>query len=73
MEPGKGAVGGRGEETADADGTADALGQQDLVIFGAQRGHHQAKDVHEGAEKEQVAGPLPVVDAANDRSLGNQY
>ena len=57
---------GRVEDAAGAQRRADALGQQDLVVLRAQRGHHDAEDVQEGAHQQDVARAVAVVEGADD-------
>lgn len=57
------------EEGAVADGTADALGQEDLVVFRGDGGHHYAEDVEDGADEDDVAGAVVVEEDADEGAL----
>lgn len=48
-EPGADGVDAGVEERAGTNGAADALGQEELVVFGGDGGHHYAKDVEDSA------------------------
>ena len=62
--PGQGAN-GRQENYGHADGAADALAEQELVILRRKGGHHQPKDMHEGAAEHEQAEAVAVVDVAD--------
>ena len=61
-EPGADGGHGRVEDGGGAEGREDALGEDELVVFGGKRGHHEAEDVQEAANEEEVAGAVTVVD-----------
>ena len=65
-----GAHGGHGgiEDCGSADGGANALCEDELVVFGRDGGHHEAEDVQEGAAEEEVARAVVIVDLAENRS-----
>jgi 5-methylcytosine-specific restriction endonuclease McrA len=51
-----------------ADGGANSLAQQDLVILHGQAGHHQTKDMEESSCEQQRFGPVFIVDPADKGS-----
>jgi hypothetical protein len=47
------------------------LRQEDLVVFGADAGHHDAKNVHEAADQQQPSRAISIVDEADKHPLCN--
>ena len=54
----------RVEDGAHTDGAANRLCEEELVVFRAERGHHKAKDVHQGAREKDVARAKGVEEMA---------
>lgn len=69
VEPGHDGVGRGVEDGAGAQGAADALGQDELVVFLRDGGHHQAEDVEEGPAQEEPAGAEVVEERAEEGAL----
>lgn len=57
---------GRVQE-AETNGTADALGQEELVVLGCQGCHHESKDMHERAEQNERRRAISVKQEADGR------
>lgn len=71
LERGEGAL-TRLEKTRCADGRANTLGQEDLVVLGAQAGHHDAKHVEEAPDQEKQTWSVAVEVRANERPLDEE-
>ena len=59
-------TGTRVEYCAHANGAADRLREEKLIVFRAERGHHEAEDVHQGSCEQDVAGAKCVEEVAED-------
>jgi hypothetical protein len=70
VEPTRHGTDGGEEDDGNPHGTADALGQQELVVLRRDGRHHQAEHVHERTAYQEQPHAVPVVDAADD---GAQY
>jgi hypothetical protein len=70
MEPSGESAHRRVEDHTSSDRTADALSEDELVIFGGERCHHEAEDMEEGASKENPSRTIVVIQLADDRTLG---
>jgi hypothetical protein len=57
---------GRVQE-AETDGTADTLGQEELVILGCQGCHHESENVQEGADYNERRRAILVKQVADGR------
>jgi hypothetical protein len=68
-EPGADRVDRGVEDCACADGAADSLGEDKLVVLGREGGHHQAEDVEEGAKEQDPAGAIAVEEGSEDWAL----
>lgn len=66
VEPAAHAGDGREEDGGDANGAAHALRQKELVVLCGDGGHHETKDVQEGAGHEQPLGPVLVKQDADE-------
>lgn len=53
----------------DTEGGADSLRQENLIVLGADGGHHDAKDVEDGSHKDEIARTVSVVELSDDGSL----
>lgn len=53
----------------DAKCGADSLSQKDLIVLGADGGHHDAKDMEEGSHKDEMARTIIVVEFSDDGTL----
>jgi hypothetical protein len=53
----------------DSNGRADSLRQKDLIVLGADGGHHDAKDVEEGSHKDELARTISIVELSNNGTL----
>lgn len=54
------------EDGGDTNGRADTLRQQDLVVLGAQAGHHDTEDVENAADEDEPPRTVLVVESSND-------
>lgn len=54
-------------QEAQADGTAEALGQEELVVLGRQRCHHEPKDMQECADEDERRRAILVKQEADGR------
>lgn len=57
------------EDGSDADGAANTLRQQDLIVLGRNRSHHQTEDVKEGSDQNEVTWTILVVQDSHNRTL----
>ena len=71
MEPVEQAVGIRTgiEEERAANGTANALGQKNLIVFLGERGHHEPKDMEKSAYQDGDPRTKLVGHVADNRPL----
>ena len=58
----------RVEDHGCADGGAEGLAEQDLIVRVGDTGHHETKDVHEAADKQQRTRTVVVKNFAHDRA-----
>lgn len=58
------------EDEGDANGRANALRQQNLIVPSAKGRHHQPEDVEEAAEEDEVTGAKVVMEGADDGPHG---
>ena len=59
------------EDGGDANGTADTLGEEDLVVLSRDGRHHQAKDVKKRPANDEPTRAVLVVDETNYRTQGH--
>jgi hypothetical protein len=69
MEPGAESAHRGIEHCAGTQRTANALRENDLVVFGGDGGHHQAEDMEERATKEDPTRTIVVIKLAKDGTL----
>jgi hypothetical protein len=69
MEPGAESAHRGIEHCAGTQRTANALRENDLVVFGGDGGHHQAEDMEERAAKEDPTRTIVVIKLAKDGAL----
>jgi len=60
------------EDGSDAKRRAHSLGQKNLIVLGGNRGHHQAEDMKEAANKNEVTGSKIIKNGPNNRTLESQ-
>jgi hypothetical protein len=56
-----------------AEGRANALCQENLVVFRTETGHHDTEDVKETADEDQPSRAKVIVQDANYRSLSTKF
>ena len=69
LEPGRDGGGGDEEDGAGTQRAADALGQDELIVFGGYAGHHQAEHMQDTTEEQRPPGPIAVEEPAKDGTL----
>ena len=68
-EPGADGVDAGVEDGTCAEGAADSLSQDELVVLGGEGSHHQAEDVEKGAPEENGTGTVVVEESTEDGAL----
>lgn len=57
------------EDCTGTQGAADTLCEEELVILGGNGGHHEAENVHKGAEQKDVPWAVVVKELAHNGTL----